>query len=376
MFFDPSPDGLGVAGETGVAWKSDRPAVARRRSAVDFLTLPAVSPQVPAAGFLKWRDPAQLTETIERQFRYGPLRAYDVRNPTSAADAFQQAFFAWWRRQSSGSFQRLTFVPVLMDSAAVAETLQFMDDEDNSDDPAPLFLAIEVPDENCYELSPGAGELRAAHPMLMRSVMEAIRDASRQTLFVRNPDWFWYEYTVWYFDGECPADDEAREILVERRGDDDVESYLPSTVLPGIVPDDVFFNGEVKDAKKFYKSVLKRPDLLRLRPRLKGRARRVCTALMDLQTLLARRPKRDLLQFKYHSRNAYEAGSLVWEHNRFTEEFLDIHFDDCGSNGATTYPGFIPFETSARSIRRQYEGWAHAIRILQSLDVLLSLVSR
>lgn len=213
--------------------------------------------------------------------------------------------------------------------------------------------------------------------MLMRSVMQAIREASSQTLFVRNPDWFWYEYTVWYFDGECPTDEEAREILADRLGErDDVDSYLPSNVLPGIVPDDVFFHGDLKDAKKFYKSVLKPHDLLRLRTRLKGRARRVCTALMELQALMAHRRKRDLMQFKYTSRNAYEACSLVWEHNRFTEEFLDIHFDDCGSNGATTYPGFIPFESTARSIRTQYEGWAHAIRILQSLDTLLSLVSR
>jgi PRTRC genetic system protein F len=377
MLFDPAPYGLGVADQTGLAWESKRPAVTRRRSAVDLLTLPAVSSEVPATAFLKWRDPAQLTETIERHFRYGPLRAYDVRNPISAADAFQQAFFAWWGRQSKAPFKRLTFVPVLMDSAAVVETLQFTDDEDNSGDPAPLFLAIEVPDENCYELSPGAGELRAAHPMLMRSVMETIRNASNRTLFLRDPEWFWTEYEVWYFDGDLPTDEEAREHLAERfDAADEVENYLPSAVRRELAPEDVFFTGEGKDAKAFYKGALKGAELMRLRNRLKGRARRVCTALMELQSLIAYCPKRNLMQFKYFSRNAYEACSLVWEHNRFTEEFVDIHFDDCGSNGATTYPGFTAFETKARSIRTQYEKWARAIRILQSLDTLLSLVSR
>lgn len=377
MLFDPSPYGLGVSEDTGIAWKSGRHAASQRRSAVDFLTLPALSPEVPATAFLKWRDPALLNKTIERQFRYGPLRAYDVRNPTSAADAFQQAFYAWWGRQCKAPFNRLNFKPVLMDSLATLEVLEYGDEETNKDDPSPLFLAIEVDAEYVYELAPFADELRVAHPMLMRTVMQTIDRASSRTLRLRDPGWFWFEFSAWYFDGEMPTDEEAGDILAERFGDrEEIEKYLPSNVRAKMLPDDVFFDGDMKDTRKFEKGALKGAELVRVRNRLKGRARRVCTALLDLQALLAGRPKADLMQFKYLTRNAYEACSLVWESNGFTEEFLDIHFDDCGNNGATTYPGLSPFETNARSIRTQYEQWSRALEILQSLDTLLSLVSK
>ncbi|MBM5585035.1 PRTRC system protein F [Burkholderia pseudomallei] len=377
MFFDPAHPDSSVATCSAAAWESPRAAAARRRPAADLLTLPSFSTEVPGAVRLKWREDVNLSDLVLKHFRYGPLRAGDVHDPADAGDAFQQAFHAWMQRQY-GRLSRLRFTPHLFDAHAVRDVLQVVDNGSNDDDPTPLFLGFNLDEEYVYSLEGAIPALRAVDPLLFRSVMAVLYRASVRTMFIRLPDWFMYEFSCWYWDGEPNISDKDADAALKERFGDDTETrsaYLPSVVRQQLCPDDAdpcaYSGGRWRD-----RGVLTGPELLRLRGRTKGMPRRVCTEVLKLRALLLRSRTRDLFHVSYNTNPVYGVCSVVVEDNEFIGDLLDNHFDVAGQCGdATTYSGFSRLAWTPKAIRRQYADLALAFRILSHLDRLLALVS-
>jgi hypothetical protein len=99
MLFDPSFPDRPVDAGAGASRQPPVATVARRRSADCVLTLPDIAEDVPVRASLKWREDTSVDAVVLEQFRHGPLLAADIEAPVSPVDAFQQAFFAWARRQ-------------------------------------------------------------------------------------------------------------------------------------------------------------------------------------------------------------------------------------------------------------------------------------
>lgn len=378
MFFDPALPDSSIAAGSAARWQPPRAAPARRRPAADLLTLPSFSTEVPATVRLKWRENVNLSDLVLKHFQFGPLRAGDVNDPADAGDAFQQAFHAWTRRQY-GNFSRLRFTPHLFDANAVRDVLDGLGNGNNDDDPTPLFFGFGLEDEWVYSLEGAIETLRSAHPLLFRTVMAALYRASARTMFIRLPDWFMYEFSCWYWDGDPRiSDKDADEALKERfEGDTETRSaYLPSVVRPQLCPDDadpcVYRGGKWRDRR-----VMTEPELLRLRARSRGMPRRVCTEVLNLRTLMRRSRTRNLFHVSYDANPVYGICSVIVEDNAFVGDLLDNHFDGAAQCGdATTYTGFSRLASTPKAIRRQYADLALAFRILTHLDRLLALVSQ
>lgn len=373
----PSTDRSIVVGAGGT-WQSPRGTATRRGPATDFLTLPSIAAVVPVEGRVKWRDDLAVSDLVAQHFRYGPLRAYDVRRPTGAADAFRQAFYAWYARQTPKHFTRLTFRPALFDSHALQEHLHHCATGDSIDDPSSLFFGIELPEEWVFTMAGAIGQLRAAHPLLLDAVLSAIGNASARTVFLRLPDWFMYEFSCWFWEGdESISDQDADEMLKERFGEDDETRalYLPSVVREELLPDGTqprsLMHGTIQR-----RQTLRPVDLTRLRPRLSGMPRRVCTVLLQLERLLRKSRSRDLFHVQYQTNPVYSAATLVVRDCRWIGELLDTHFENEANMGeATTYQGFSAFAQDPNDIRRQYDDWSLGLQVLACLDHLLTLVS-
>ena len=377
MFFDPALPDSSVAAGSAATWQPPRAAAARRRPAADLLTLPSFSTEVPGAVRLKWREDVHLSDLVLKHFQYGPLRAGDVHDPADAGDAFQQAFHAWTQRQY-GRLSRLRFTPHLFDAHAVRDVLDGLGNGNNNDDPTPLFLGFGLEDEWVYSLEGAIETLRSVHPLLFRTVMAALYRASARTMFIRLPDWFMYEFSCWYWDGDPDISDKDADEMLKERFHDDTETrnaYLPSVVRPQLCPDDadpcVFDGGKWRERR-----ALTDPELLRLRARSRGMPRRVCTEVLKLRALMRRSRTRDLLHVSYNANPVYALCSVIVEDNQFVGDLLDCHFDNEAQSGdATTYSGFSRLASTPKAIRRQYADLALAFRILTHLDRLLALVS-
>ncbi|MCR4470093.1 PRTRC system protein F [Burkholderia sp. SCN-KJ] len=367
-----------MAAGSAARWQPPRAAPARRRPAADLLTLPSFSTEVPGAVRLKWREDVNLSDLVLKHFQYGPLRAGDVHDPADAGDAFQQAFHAWTRRQY-GRLSRLRFTPHLFDAHAVRDVLDALGNGNNDDDPTPLFFGFGLEDEWVYSLEGAIETLRSAHPLLFRTVMGALYRASARTMFIRLPDWFIYEFSCWYWDGDPNISDEDADEALKERFEDDTETrsaYLPSVVRPQLCPDDadpcVFRGGKWRDRR-----AMTDPELVRLRARSRGMPRRVCTEVLNLRTLMRRSRTRDLFHVSYDANPVYGICSVIVEDNEFVGDLLDHHFDGAAQCGdATTYSGFSRLASTPKAIRRQYADLALAFRILTHLDRLLALVSQ
>ncbi|HDR9086008.1 hypothetical protein VI03_08630 [Burkholderia vietnamiensis] len=378
MLFDPALPDSSIAGGSVATWQPTCAAAAGRRPAADLLTLPSFSTEVPGTVRLKWREDVYLSDLVLKHFQYGPLRAGDVHDPADAGDAFQQAFHAWVGRQY-GRLSRLRFAPHLFDAHAVREVLDRLGNGNNDDDSTPLFFGFCLEDEWVYSLEGAIETLRSTHPLLFRTVMAVLYRASARTMFIRLPDWFMYEFSCWYWDGDPNiSDSDADEALKERFGDDTetCSAYLPSVVRPQLCPDDadpcVFSGGKWR-----YRSALTDPELMRLRARSRGMPRRVCTEVLKLRALMRRSRSRDLLHVNYAANPAYALCSVIVEDNQFVADLLDCHFDNESQSGdATTYSGFSRLASTAKAIRHQYADLALAFRILTHLDRLLALVSQ
>jgi PRTRC genetic system protein F len=379
MLFDPSSTGseVTVAGER---WQSKRAAIAGCRPANDFLTLPEIDPDASTNAVMRWPVEAELSNAIAAQFEAGVLLPGDVRSFTGAGNALGQAFMAWQTRRRT-RWQRLAFDFVICDTPAVHEHIQYQYDASDFTPAAPLYLGIEIPEDNVFEIGSRAGVLRKAHPRLVSTAITLINRAIGRTIWIRMPDEFLGMFASWYWDGDTHCTDEqARETLEDRFGEDEqeMEHYLPSAVRPQLCPDDM--DVVAWDARRRH---FRRPHALgiaslwRLRRFTSGWVRRFCFELEALTLLLRRAGDRNLFDCSYRPECAYAASTLIFEDNAHIGQLLDDHDEHLASSGeGSTFYGFIPFASTPDAIRKQYADWELGLSILNQLDRVLALLSK
>ncbi|MBB6323232.1 PRTRC system protein F [Paraburkholderia tropica] len=378
MFFDPSRTDQDVEGGTVACWQPPRAAAARYRAADDFLSLPSVSEQVPPSATMKWKVSGEMSARILAHFRYGPLRAADVHEPSDELDAFAQAFFAWVNRQK-GEFTRLTVRPMLLDATSVDTALEHVCLDRDFEATSPLYLGFCLPDENLFEMAPHVDALRSAHPLLLRTMLRAIDLASYRTVMIRSPQWFLGEFAAWFWGGDPEASDEdAKEALSERFGenDPDIAAYLPSTARPLLCPDEAMTVSS--RSEKWRPCATLSPAQIRaLRPRLRGRARKVCTELLTLNSLMRKSRTNDLLRGDPSIMPLFSAVSFVLSGGQtYVGQILDGTIESAYQGGDhCEFAAFSPLSMKAADIRRQYADWSLAFQIMTHLDRLLSLVT-
>nr|WP_315593806.1 PRTRC system protein F [uncultured Cupriavidus sp.] len=373
MLFDPRSFVPAVdAGQP--AWTPARQhPVAKRRPAHDFLTLPAVPKETPARALLTIGDEVDVKDLTIEQFKAGVLKASHVTNASSAGDAFSQAFHAWLAIRVPTT-KVLSFDFVLVDHAAVeVEISEFgFDMQERS----PLYLGIRLEEETVYTLTAErADSLRLLDPSLVFMTFHLIRAAASKSLHIRTPDDLLDMFGRWHWDYETLTDDdEAREHLKERFGNDDpdIERYLPSVVRAALAPDEVL--------PKWQWTQSDRPLKLLSRRRLRQLARlgqddwrgSLCSALADLDLALARMGDTSLMRNAQWAEPAYSAATIAYDHSDYVGEVLDDHFE-CANNGgyATYFQCFIPFAETAASIKAQYSALHDTLKLIALLDRVL-----
>ncbi|WP_116610285.1 PRTRC system protein F [Paraburkholderia unamae] len=376
MLLDPSFADRPVAEGNGESWQPPRPAATGHRSSPCVLTLPDVAATVPSAITLKWRADLAINDVVLDQFRYGPLRATDVHAPVNAADAFQQAFFAWMGRQLRRPLQYLSVKVELCDTNAVEDRLAYQHN-DEFEPKGPLHLGVKLTDEWVHEIGPLAGALRDCHPLLLYTLFSIVDRVSGKTVLVRTPGWFLQEFACMHWEGdESAKDEEVHDLLKEYHGADDetVMRYLPSVVLPEIYPDEIRSPCR-PDGRRSRRLELSERELRDLQSRSTGMPSQVCAELAALHRLLRRAGKRDLLNTGYDSRPIYSGCTLMLANNERSIEILDDYMNgEYQAGEATEYSCFIEFSSKKQGIREQYARWSLAFQMLHHLDQLLALV--
>jgi len=378
MLFDPGQaDSEVLVGEQ--CWQQRRIALAERQPTDDFLTLPAVGTEVQTRAVMRWNALGQIGSLVTAQFDAGVLRARDVPGFTGAGHALANGFFAWAKRQCN-SWSRLTLNLVLCDTAAVQEQIQYQYDASDFDPTSPLFLGMEVHEDNVYEIGQKADDLRAVHPRLVPTAITLINRAAGRTVWIRTPDEFLGMFSSWYWDGDTHATDEdALETLQDRFGEEDSEldHYLPSVVRPELCPEDMDVVAWDSRQRKFRHShALGVGALRRLRRFNGGWVRRFCLELEVLTLLLRKAGNRRLFDTTYQPQAAYATCTLVAEDNPRITELLDDHYEQMSSSSeGSTFLGFIPFATTPDAIRAQYADWALGFSILNQLDRVLEMLT-
>jgi PRTRC genetic system protein F len=265
-----------------------------------------------------------------------------------------------------------------MDSNAVRDAIEHQYERNEFTPTSPLHLAMKLPEEHLYVIGARGDELGGVHPLLLPSVLRLIDRASWKTLFIRTPAWFLNEFSCWHWEGdENASDDEVRELIADYRGleGEDADRYLPSAVKPEFYPDELRQPARVAGRRR-KSPLLSECELLKLRTRCRGMARRVCTELIALTRLLRRAGRRDLFQGAHDGSSAYAACSIALTDSERIGELLDDHFEQESQSGEyTLYSGFSPFASTRGAIRRQYADWALAFQIVTHLDRLLALVT-
>ena len=375
MLFDPRTFDDGVLSDVPGWTPSRQHPAARRRSANGFLTLPTLPADIPAGGKLRHDEGPDGLETIQAQFEVGILAARDVKSAVSAGDALAQAMFAWLRRRTP-SCKRLNFTFALLDQVAAREQVEQFGWEDNLE--APLYLAIELPCEQLFEIGERADVMRRAHPSLLYTAMNLVSTAASRSLFIRTPDELAEMFARWHWDYDARmSDEEARAFLEERfgEGDSDIERYLPTNVLPLLAPDDVVPKGRRLDKRNRVRR-LRRSELASLAVRTRGLPRRICRELVNLQTVLARCSRYRILKTSQWAEPAYSAATIAMWSGHWVGEILDDHFE-CLSNAGdcTTYQVLIPVASEPKAIRRQFKELACMFEIIAALDRVLTLIS-
>ncbi|CAN7792271.1 PRTRC system protein F [Caballeronia sp. LjRoot34] len=378
MLFDPGQaDSEVLVGEQ--RWQQRRIALAERRLTNDFLTLPAIDTDVQTKAVMRWNAQGQIGSLVTAQFDAGVLRARDVPGFAGAGHALAHGFFAWAKRQCN-AWRRLTLNLVLCDVAAVQEQIQYQYDASGFDPSSPLYLGVEVGEDNIYEIGPKADELRAVHPRLVSTAITLINRAAGRTVWIRTPDEFLGMFASWHWDGDTHATDEAAlESLRECFGEEDseLERYLPSVVRPELCPDDMDVVGWDSRQRKFRHSHALGIAALRRLQRLKGGwIRRFCLELEVLTLLLRKAGNRCLFDTTYQPQAAYATCTLVADDNPRITELLDDHYEHMASSSeGSTFLGFIPFATTPDAIRAQYADWALGFSILNQLDRVLEMLT-
>ncbi|WP_321794806.1 PRTRC system protein F [Caballeronia sp. J97] len=378
MFFDPRPAGSAIA-DAGEQWQPPRVAAARHQPADDFLTLPAVSHDVPAKAVMQWGASPDLAVLAQAHFASGPLRARDVPVFQSAGDALARGFFGFVNRHRT-DWRRLEVDFTLCDVEAVREQIQYHYDAHEFTPTSSLYLGVENDGEQLWQLGARAGELRRVHPRLLQTVLVLINRASSRTVWIRTPDEFLGMFAQFYWDGDPHAEDkEVREVLQDRFGEEEdaIEHYLPSTVRAELCPADMDV-GAWSPAKGRWlpSAALGIAALRRIRRFQCGWVRRLCRELETLTLLLRRAGNRSLFDYGVRPESIYPACSVIAQDNDHIGDLLDSHYEYFNSGGdGSVYLGFVPFAESSDEIRQQYADWALGLSILNSVDRVLTLVT-
>lgn len=377
MLFDPRTFDAAID-LGGSDWSPERRApAAASRSSDGFLTLPSLAADVPARGHVSYQDEQSFRPLVQAHFKAGPLLARDVRAPGNAGDAFAQAMFAWLRRRMP-KCRRLNFGFALLDQSAAMAVVEQFGWEDQLT--APLYLAIELPQEEVYQLKASIEPLNAVHGSLLCTAMSLIDEASGHTLFIRTPGAMieMFARRWWDYD-EGISDDDAREHLKGwfDMSDEDAAHYLPSVVRPAIRPDVLMPEIGRKRRGQAKRRVLSTRELQSLADASRGWGREVCLAVIRLQASMRGLRRRGLFSNAQWAEPGYSAATVVVDAEEWAVELLDDHFQDLSNGGdATEYQMLIPLETERRAIVRQYERLARAFEIIAALDRLLFLISK
>lgn len=378
MYFDPRQSGTDVALD-GTNWQPPHRAVARRRPANDFLTLPDVSRDVPARPSIKWPvDPAVATLAGDH-FANGPLRASDVKDFFGPGQAVGQALFSWIARQS-GSLNRLCFRPYLLDAQAVKEQIMYQENSSEFEVSSPLYLGIETPEDHVYVIGERATALMQAHPRLLVSALVLINRASFRTLYMRTPDDLLAMFSQWHWDGDPSCNDEdAVDALKDRFGEEpeNYQHYLPSVVRAELCPDSMLV-GRYDMRRHKWRSFpsLGIQTLRRLRWTQTGWVRNLCEELEHLFFLLAQARGKQLFDWSFRPEAIYAATSIAAQDDSYTADVLDTHYEYFNGGGdGSLFHGFIPLAVSPDDIRRQYADLALGFSILQRVDRVVSLIT-
>jgi PRTRC genetic system protein F len=377
MLFDPRPVDSEVL--VGGGWQRQRLVVAERRPTDGFLTLPAIEAGVQTTAVMRWNAEAQLGSLVTAQFDAGVLSARDVPSFTGAGHALAHGFFAWAGRQRN-RWRRLTLDFVLCDFEAVQEQIQYQYDAQDFELISPLYLGMEVQEDNIFEIGSKADELRAVHPRLVATAITLINRAAGRTVWIRTPDELLGMFASWYWDGDThTTDGDAIDGLKDRFGEDDaeLEHCLPSVVRPELCPEDMDVCGWDPRQRRFkHAHALGIATLRRLRRFNGGWVRRFCLELEVLTLLLRKAGNRRLFDTTYQPQAAYATCTLVAEDNPRITELLDDHYEHMASSSeGSTYLGFIPLATTPDAIRTQYADWALGFSILNQIDRVLDLLT-
>ncbi|NUX57963.1 PRTRC system protein F [Paraburkholderia youngii] len=379
MFFDPRPADAHVALD-GVNWQPQRRAVARRRPAHDFLTLPDVSCDVVARPSMKWPHDAGVARLVATHFGSGVLRASDVSGYAGAGHAMAQALFSWVRRQC-GTLKRLTFRPVLLDVVSVQDQIMYQENSGEFEVSSPLYLAIETVEDYIYMIEDRAAPLNRAHPRLLATALILINRAAFRTLLMRTPDDFLGMYSQWHWDGDpwC-ADEEAIELLKDRFGDDpqEYEQYLPSVVRDELCPGSMEIGRYDLRAHRWRSfPALGIEALRRLGYTQRGWIRELCAELEHLTVLLTKAGRRNLFDWAFRPEAIYAATSIAACDGPYVGDVLDTHYEYFSNGGdGSCFHGFIALATTPDDIRRQYADLSLGFSILRQVDRVVSLITR
>ncbi|APA90406.2 PRTRC system protein F (plasmid) [Paraburkholderia sprentiae WSM5005] len=379
MFFDPRPADAGVTVD-GLGWQSPRHAVARRRPAHDFLTLPDVSRAVAARASMKWPADRKLAKLVDEHFKSGPLRAADVKAFSGSGDAMAQALFAWIRRQC-GAMKRLCFRPYLLDTNGVQDQIMYQTDASGFEPDSPLYLGIETPEDHVYVIGERATPLGKAHPRLLATALVLINRAAFRTLLMRTPDDFLSMFAQWNWDGDPWCDDEdAIDHLKDRFGDDpeEFQHYLPSVVREELCPSSMEI-GRYSTKHHAWRPypALGIEALRRLVWTQSGRVRALCAELERLTVLLSRAGRRALFDWSFRPEVIYAATSIAACDDVYTGDILDTHYEYFNSGGdGSLFHGFIALAQSPDDIRRQYADLSLGFSILRQVDRVVALITR
>lgn len=378
MLFDPRASGSEVA-VSGKCWQSQRSSAPGRRPAHDFLTLPAFGTDVSTNAVMRWKADQDVASLVAAHFESGILKAGDVPNFKGAGHALAHGFFAWATRNKP-PFRRLNFNFVLCDVDAVLEEIQYQYDSRDFSPESALYLGIEIPQENVFEIGPRAAKLRRLHPRLVSTAMVLINRAAGRTLWVRTPDEFLGMFASWYWDGDPhTSDEDAKEVLEDRFGEDEeeMEHYFPSVVRPELCPDDMDVCTWNSGSRRFgQKPALGVAALRRLQRFSSGWVRQLCRDLEVLTLMLRAAGNRSLFNCAYQPGCAYAASTLIVEDGPRIGELLDSHYEHLASSGdGSLYYGFVPFASTPDAIRTQYADWSMGLSILGQLDRVLAGLS-
>ncbi|WP_260184718.1 PRTRC system protein F [Paraburkholderia bannensis] len=323
------------------------------------------------------RPDSDVDALVLEQFRHSPLRASDVVAPTSPADAFQQAFFAWFRRQLPEPLRFISMGVVLCDTNAVHDEIQYRWDKEEFEPTSALHLGVTLDNEWVHEMGTLAQPLRKAHPLLLHTLFSVVDQVSFRTVPIRTPGWFLSEKACRDWEGnESATDDEARGWLEEAYGNDQevISLHLPSVIRPLVYPDEIRCPEKVT-GRRSCKPDLSLRELRELASTSSGMVSAVCREIVALRLLLGAAGKRPLLNDGYHAGAIYSGCTFVLEANATISEFLDDHVNmEYQAGEATEFERFITFSKTKKGIREQYAQWSLAFQMLRRLDRLLALV--